>query len=204
MPFKIEFTLLPWDELLLRSSCRLIFRKKASIILGAILFLTEHFSRYGFYMPMMDRYWVIFSRQVFNLRWHLSSYVIFKARSWKEFIMFIMLLRNIQTKGEYPNWDAKNAFVTVFFFLGTWLELFLLMHCGFGMLFYWSYLCDLQNSFESKLYLIVILVFWGDGIIININTYNVLSWEKYMTFVTIDFHVVKVKPLKKKFGKVLQ
>ena len=30
---------------------------------------------------------------------------------------------------------------------------------------------------------------------------NVISWEKYTIFVTIDFHVVKVKPLKKKFQK---
>ena len=42
-----------------------------------------------------------------------------------------------------------------------------------------------------------------DGIIIDINTYNVIFSEKHMSFATINFHVVNGKQLKKKFGKVI-
>lgn len=31
---------------------------------------------------------------------------------------------------------------------------------------------------------------------IDISTYNVVYWEKYMSFAIIDFQVVKVKPVK--------
>ena len=91
----------------------------------------------------------------------------------------------------------NNCFLN--FFLGTGMKLFQLIHCAFDF-FYVIF----KKAFRVKnLTQYLIPFFRCDGIIINIRTYNVIFWEKYITFAIIDFHVVQVKPLKKNFRKVL-
>ena len=52
------------------------------------------------------------------------------------------------------------------------------------------------------IYSILFLTICGAKII-YIHIYNVICWEKHVAFATIDFHEVKVKPLKKKLRKKL-
>ena len=65
-----------------------------------------------------------------------------------------------------------------------------------------SFLSRPWNEDHLFIYRILFLTICGAKII-DIHIYNVISWEKHMAFAIIDFHEVKVKPLKKKLGKKL-
>ena len=70
-------------------------------------------------------WWIETEFYFFNRSWNeddLSPYVILNALSCKEFVLLLRpLLWNIQTKGQYPNWDATNPFITVSLFFKTHL-----------------------------------------------------------------------------------
>ena len=87
------------------------------IISGAILFLTLNISvaRACIFLWWIETELSFFNR--FSNGDDLSPYVILNALSCKEFILLLrLLLWNIQTKGQYPNWDVIYAFITVFLF----------------------------------------------------------------------------------------
>ena len=59
-------------------------------------------------------WWIETELSFLNSSWNeddLSPYVILNTLSCKEFILLLKpLLRNIQTKGQYPNWDVNKCF----------------------------------------------------------------------------------------------
>ena len=84
------------------------------------LYNFEHFSRFKVCILL---WWIETELSFFNRSWnedYLSPYVILNALSFKEYILLLRpLLWNIQTKGQYPNWDIIYAFITVFLFFKT-------------------------------------------------------------------------------------
>ena len=84
------------------------------------LYNFEHFSRFKVCILL---WWIETELSFFNRSWNeddLSPYVILKALSFKEYILLLRpLLWNIQTKGQYQNWDIIYAFITVFLFFKT-------------------------------------------------------------------------------------
>ena len=131
----------------------------------------------------------------------------FKSKHWEFQIALFYLVLNpifLDLDGTLIQ-DVTSAFTTVSLVLGTCMEQFMYgaMHWVFDLLFYRGYLCDLQKRILSpNCPNTSFLLFRCTCIIIDINTYNVISWEKDMTFFTIDLRLVKAKPVKKKFGKL--
>ena len=118
------------------------------------LYNFEHFSRFKVCILL---WWIETELSFFNRSWNeddLSPYVILKALSFKEYILLLRpLLWNIQTKGQYPNWDIIYAFITVFLF-------FLRQMCGAiladALSFWLAFLQRLfvwysKESFEPKI-----------------------------------------------------
>ena len=119
-----------------------------------------------------------------------SSFAILNARSCKQLIFFVRpLLWNIQTMPKsayfkcFHNFFFKSCSHTLHFWLSFFTEID-----------WWSS----EESFESESIPSSSFLFSDMMVLlsIDISTYNVVSWEKYMSFAIIDFQVVKVKPVK--------
>ena len=85
----------------------------------------------------------------------LWPHVILNALSCKEFILLLKpLLWNIQIKGQYPNWDVTNVFVTVFLFLRHIYEPTIANTLGFWLVFFFFLrllMWSSKESFESNI-----------------------------------------------------
>ena len=101
-----------------------------------------------------------------------------------------------------------NISMTRTFIFLWWIEIGLLFFISLGNGNHLSPYVFL-NACLCKEFILLLTLFcycfylFCDGIVIGINTYSVICWERYIAFATTVFHLAKGKPLTKNFGKVL-
>ena len=140
-------------------------------------------------------WWVETELSFLNRSWNkddIKPYVILNVLSYEEFILLLrLLLWNIQTKEQYPNWDVTNAFTSYFLFSRHMCETTL--PNVLPWLFMWSW----KDSCESKTIPSSSFLF-SEMMVLTLPFPENSIW----LFATIDFNVIKNKPFEKNFGIV--